>query len=83
MKLRLFTLYYVQRRQTFNLCDAGVLTCCLIESLREDKDIFERRTSTASGPPLEFLGSGFTVLRQIVYIRVKTASDTNLVAQDI
>ena len=49
-----------------------------ISSLR--KDIFERLTSSLSGL-VACLGSGFAqVFRQIVSIRVKTLSHTNLVA---
>ena len=44
------------------------------------KAVFEQRTSNESGL-FAFLGSGFTkILGQIVSIRVKTLSNTNLLA---
>ena len=49
-----------------------------MESL--SKDVFERRTSTGSGP-FPLMGSGLaSIFGQIVSIRIKTLSNTNLVA---
>ena len=49
-----------------------------MESL--SKDVFERRTSTGSGP-FPLMGSGLaSIFGQIVSTRIKTLSNTNLVA---